>query len=342
MASEGGLADILENAARERRAVAKLTDGYPLDLAGAYRVQRLGIDRRVARGERVVGVKMGFTSKAKMAQMGVDDVIWGILADAMAVPGSSGTAQAADPGAPGAAQSGLYDLSGLIHPKVEPEIVFRLGRAVDRPDDAESAVDAVAVGYEILDSRFEGYKFTLPDVVADNASAAGFGVGPWHPVTRGTDISDVPVTLSVGGEPARTGSSAAILGDPWESLRSAARLATEAGLTLEAGWIVLAGGITEAVPLTPGVVVKVTGGTLGTAGLRCAPAALSPAARGAAKRPSASAGRPPSAGGAAPAAAPGTPGRIRRGTRTAGFPDSTSAMASGGRRHPDHALRAAR
>jgi 2-oxo-3-hexenedioate decarboxylase len=237
-------------------------------------VQRLGIDRRVARGERVVGVKMGFTSKAKMAQMGVDDVIWGILTDAMAVPGASGTAQPmADSDASATTQSGLYDLSALIHPKVEPEIVFRVGRTVDRPGDAESAVDGVAVGYEILDSRFEGYKFTLPDVVADNASAAGFGVGPWHPVTPQTDISDLPVTLSVDGEPARSGSSAAILGDPWESLRSAARLAAEAGLTLEAGWIVLAGGITEAVPLTPGAVVTVTAEGLGAAELRCAPAA---------------------------------------------------------------------
>src|SRR5215469_1558193 len=126
MGSEGGLADILENAERAGRAVGKLTDGYPLDLEGAYRVQRLGIDRRVARGERVVGVKMGFTSKAKMAQMGVDDVIWGILTDAMAVPGASGTAQPlADSAVPATPQSGLYDLSRLIHPKVEPEIVFR-------------------------------------------------------------------------------------------------------------------------------------------------------------------------------------------------------------------------
>ena len=254
MNSEAGLADILEQATRDARAVGKLTDGYPLDLAGAYRVQRLGIDRRVDRGERVVSVKMGFTSKAKMAQMGVDDVIWGILTDGMA---------ARDP----------HDLSGLIHPKVEPELVFRLGRRVERPEDAEAAVDAIALGYEILDSRFEGYKFTLPDVVADNASAAGFGIGPWHPATPATGVSDLPVTLAVNGDTVQSGSSAAILGDPWESLRAAARLATQAGLTLEAGWIVLAGGITEAVPLTPGAVVTVTAETLGAAELRCAPAA---------------------------------------------------------------------
>lgn len=275
MGNEAGLADILQRALQTRTAVGKLTDDFPLDLAGAYRVQRLGIDRRVAGGERIVGVKMGFTSKAKMAQMGVDDVIWGILTDAMAVPGASGAS--GSPAAAGTTQPGPYDLSGLIHPKVEPEIVFRLGRRVESTDDVESAVDAVAVGYEVLDSRFEGYKFTLPDVVADNASAAGFGIGEWHAVTAQAapaaplpDISDLPVTLAATGQPVRTASTAAILGDPWESLRAAARLATQAGLALEAGWIVLAGGITEAVPLTPGAVVTVTAQSLGAAELRCA------------------------------------------------------------------------
>lgn len=250
---EAELASILERAALTRTAVGRLTDLFPIDVPAAYRVQRENIRRRVSRGERITGVKMGFTSRAKMAQMGVDDVIWGILTDVMA------------------ADAGAYDLGGLIHPKVEPELVFRLGRGVSGGDsarDVEEAVDAVAVGFEVLDSRFEGYKFTLPDVIADNASAAGFGIGPWQELATAPDISDLPVTLSVDGEPVQEGSTKAILGDPWESLRSAARLATAAGLTLEPGWIVLAGGITEAVPLTPGTRVAVTAAHLGTAELR--------------------------------------------------------------------------
>lgn len=254
--TEAELASILEQATLNRTAVGKLTDLFPIDVQAAYRVQRENIRRRRSRGERIVGVKMGFTSAVKMAQMGVDDVIWGILTDAMAT------------------SEDACDLGGLIQPKVEPELVFRLGRRVDSADDAESAVDAVAVGFEILDSRFAGYKFTLPDVIADNASAAGFGTGPWHELSvvpgssSAPDISDLPVTLSVDGEVAQSGSTKAILGDPWESLRSAARLATQAGLTLEPGWIVLAGGITEAIPLTPGTRITVTAAELGTAELR--------------------------------------------------------------------------
>lgn len=257
--TEAELASVLERAALTRTAVGKLTDLFPIDVPAAYRVQRENIRRRVSRGEHITGVKMGFTSQAKMTQMGVDDVIWGILTDAMAAGGDA------------------YDISGLIHPKVEPELVFRLGRRVSGTGgadgavgaaEAESAVDAVAVGFEVLDSRFEGYEFTLPDVIADNASAAGFGTGPWHELASVPDISDLPVTLLVNGEPLREGSTRAILGDPWESLRSAARLATQAGITLEPGWVVLAGAITEAVPLTPGAHVAVTAAPLGTAELR--------------------------------------------------------------------------
>jgi 2-keto-4-pentenoate hydratase len=249
---EAELASILEQAALTRTAVGKLTDLFPIDVTAAYRIQRENIRRRLQRGERITGVKMGFTSRAKMEQMGVDDVIWGILTDAMG------------------ADAGACDVGGLIHPKVEPELVFRIGRPISAADDdgdAAAAVDAVAVGFEVLDSRYEEYKFTLSDVIADNASAAGFGTGPWHELAAAPDISDLPVTLSVDGEVVREGSTKAILGDPWESLRSAVRLATRAGITLEPGWIVLAGAITEAVPLTAGAHVEVSAGPLANAEL---------------------------------------------------------------------------
>jgi 2-oxo-3-hexenedioate decarboxylase len=235
------LADALEAAERDVRPIPRLTDSADLDVPTAYAVQHAVIERRRARGERLAGVKMGFTSRAKMLQMGVDDVIWGLLTDAMA----------AGPD---------VDAARLIHPRIEPEIVFLIGREVRSPAEADAAVDAVAVGYEILDSRYEGFSFTLPDVVADNASAARFGVGPWH---RPRDVSNVGLLLEIDGRPAQTGSSAAILGDPVRSLRAAARLAAASGITLEPGWVVLAGAATAAVPLAAGAHVRVTGAGLG-------------------------------------------------------------------------------
>ncbi|MFD0686378.1 2-keto-4-pentenoate hydratase [Actinomadura fibrosa] len=236
------LAATLDGAAREAAAIAPLTAAEPFDLATAYAVQRALVGRRTRRGERLAGVKMGFTSRAKMAQMGVDDVIWGLLTDAMAAEGS-------------------VDVSGLIHPRIEPEIAYLIGREVRSVSEVEAAVTGVAVGYEVLDSRYRDFKFTLPDVIADNASAARFGVGPWH---APRDVSNVGLLMEIDGRTAQTGSSAAILGDPARSLRAAARLALGAGIVLEPGWVVLAGAATAAVPLPKDAHVRVTGAGLGS------------------------------------------------------------------------------
>lgn len=244
------LAEIMDEAAANGRSIPRLTDAVALDVDAAYTVQRTVIERRRARGESLVGVKMGFTSRAKMAQMGIDDVIWGLLTDGMLIE-----------------EGGSYDTSGLIHPRIEPEIAFLLGRPLSgRVTAAEAArtVAGVAVAYEVLDSRFADFKFTLPDVIADNASAAAFGVGTWHEPDS-VDLSNVGLVLEIDGRPVETGSSAAILGHPLRALTAAARLAAEAGIELEPGWVVLAGAATAAVPLPPGAHVRVVSAGLGRA-----------------------------------------------------------------------------
>ncbi|WP_433324065.1 2-keto-4-pentenoate hydratase [Spirillospora sp. CA-294931] len=236
------LAERLDEAARNARPIGRLSDAAPLDVATAYEVQRAVIERRRGRGERMAGVKMGFTSRAKMLQMGVDDVIWGLLTDAMLVESE-------------------VDTDRLIHPRVEPEIAFLIGREVRSVADVDAAVAGVAVGFEVLDSRYENFKFALPDVIADNASAAAFGVGAW---SAPRDLANLGLVMEIDGRVVQTGSSAAILGDPRRSLRAAARLAAEAGITLQPGWIVLAGAATAAVPLPKGAHVRVIGSGLGS------------------------------------------------------------------------------
>lgn len=236
------LAAALDSAARDVRAIAPLTGTAPLDVPTAYAVQRAVIERRTRRGERIAGVKMGFTSRAKMIQMGVDDVIWGVLTDVMLAEST-------------------VDAGRLIHPRIEPEIAFLIGREVRSSAEVESAVAGVAVGFEILDSRYRDFRFTLPDVIADNASAARFGFGTWHPPR---DLSNTGLLMEIDGRPVQTGSSAAILGDPVRSLRAAARLALGAGIALEPGWVVLAGAATAAVPLPKDAHVRVTGAGLGS------------------------------------------------------------------------------
>ncbi|MFI1018726.1 2-keto-4-pentenoate hydratase [Streptomyces sp. NPDC020965] len=242
------LAEILDTAAREGRTVDRPTDSIALTLPDAYAVQRAVIERRLARGEVSTGVKMGFTSRAKMVQMGVDDVIWGLLTDAMRVEDGA-----------------VLDLGGLIHPRIEPEIAFVVGRPLAgpvTPAEAARSVAGVAVAYEVLDSRYEGFRFTLPDVIADNASAARYACGPWQPA-GGHDLGNIGLVVEVDGRVVATGSSAAILGHPLRALAAAARLAGEAGRSLEPGQTVLAGAATAALPLPRGAHVRVVAAGLG-------------------------------------------------------------------------------
>lgn len=237
------LADRLEAAAAGATAIAPLAEGADLDVAAAYQVQAALVGRALARGRRLVGLKLGLTSRAKMEQMGVDQVIWGRLTDEMWLP-----------------EGGTVGIGRFIHPRVEPEVAFRLGPGGEPV--------AVAAALELIDSRYAGFRFTLPDVVADNASAAGFVLGPWCPVPSGLD--NLGVLLEVDGRVVETGSTAAILGDPRRALAQGLDLAAGAGLTPEPGWVVLAGAATAAVPVCPGAHVRAVVERLGVAALAVA------------------------------------------------------------------------
>lgn len=245
-----GLAAQLDEAALSAGAIRQIAADAGLDVDAAYAVQRELVARRLARRERLVGLKMGLTSKAKMQQVGVDEVIWGRLTDAMRI-----------------VDGGQVDTKAFIHPRVEPEVAFLLGRTPDDSgDDFASAVIAVAPALELIDSRYADFQFSLPDVIADNTSAAGFVLGPWQPVPPGLD--NLGVLLEVDGRVVQTGSTAAILGDPRRAYRDAVRLAGRHGVRLQEGWVLLAGAATAAVPLRPGAYVRAVIAGLGTASLR--------------------------------------------------------------------------
>ncbi|MFD9127293.1 2-keto-4-pentenoate hydratase [Kitasatospora sp. NPDC059571] len=246
------LAARLDEAARSRTATAQLAAAAGADTDDAYAVQAALVERRLARGERAVGLKMGLTSHAKMAQMGVSEVIWGRLTDAMDVP-----------------DGGSVDTADYIHPRVEPEVAFLMARDVEPGDAFEDAVAAVAPALELIDSRYADFRFSLPDVIADNTSAAAFTVGPWQPLPAG--LADLPVRLEIDGETVESGSTAAILGDPRRAFEEAVRLADRSGVRLREGWVLLAGAATAAVPLRPGAAVRAVVEGLGTASLHALP-----------------------------------------------------------------------
>ena len=246
------LADRLTGARTARTAIPQLSDDVPeLDLETGYAVQRL---LRVGRGE-VVGWKLGVTSRAKQQQVGVDAPIYGFLA----------TDHGLDLGEP-------LDTSQHINPRCEPEIVFVLGRdlagAHVSATDVLAATGGVAVGIEVLDSRYTDYRFTMADVVADNASAGRYVVGAPVPVA-GIDLRLVGVVLEHNGDVVSTASGAASLGHPAAAVSWLVRSLSTTGEGLRAGDVILSGGLTAAVPVTPGDVVVATIDRIGSVELAC-------------------------------------------------------------------------
>ena len=233
------VAKVLDDAAHYAKAVPQFAPGS-FNIEQAYEIQRASIARRGERGEEICGIKLGFTSRAKMVQMGVDDLIWGWLTHPMIQEEGS-----------------TVDLAQYIHPRVEPEVCFLTRRAIDGPITALEAVDyieAVAPAMEIIDSRYENFKFTLEDVVADNCSSAGVVVGSW---TRQFDkLTNAGVSIAFDGRMVVAGSSGAILGNPMRSVVQAARLLANSGQSLPAGSLIMAGGATAAQALAPGLHVR--------------------------------------------------------------------------------------
>jgi 2-oxo-3-hexenedioate decarboxylase len=234
------LAALVDDAAREAHEIDQLSLSTTLSVDDAYAIQQASIARRLQRGEARIGLKMGLTSRAKMIQVGVEEVIWGRLTDSMRLE-----------------DNGVLVMDRYVHPRIEPEIAFLLKAPLTgdiSPAEAMIAVAAVAPAMEVIDSRYRNFKFSLTDVIADNASSSSFVIGAWNDPS--VDLGNLGMTLEIDGRPRQIGSSAAILGHPARALAAASRLAARAGETLQAGWIVMAGAATEAVALQPGMHVR--------------------------------------------------------------------------------------
>lgn len=211
-------------------------------------------------GRAPVAAKLGLTSVAKQQQMHVDEPAYGWLLQGAEV--EVGRALAC---------------GELIQPRVEPEIALLVGRDLSGPDvtatDVLMATEAVLPAIDVLDSRYAGYQFTLPAVVADNISSARYAVGSPVPLRRsgaaGFDLRLVGCVFEVDGRLVSTAAGAAILDHPAAAVAWFARSLAARGRTLEAGTLVLAGAMTAAVPVSPGQVVRATIDRIGSVELRC-------------------------------------------------------------------------
>lgn len=231
----------LDDARRSRSGCAPLTDTVALDLDAAYAIQAALTARRLARGERVVGWKLGYTSLAMRGQMGIDRPNFGPLTDTMLLA-SGGTVS-----------------PSLIQPRVEPEIALRLARSLRGEVTGDEVLDAVGSAcacLEVVDSVYPDYRFRIEDNTADGSSAAQVVLGP--ALASIERLDEVPVVLARNGEPVATATGAAASGHPVAGVVWLVARLAERGEELRPGDVVITGGLTAAVPLAPGDVVDAT------------------------------------------------------------------------------------
>ena len=216
-------------------------DGY----AVADEARRL----RIARGERPLGYKIGFTNRGIWARYGVFGPIWGPVWDSTVERVDSGEVS--------------VSLAPFCEPRLEPEIMFGIARtpAVGAGlPELFDCIEWVAHGYEIVDTHFAGWRFAAADTVADFALHGRLFVGPRVPAVRfdrqrvAAELAAIRVVLACDGHDVEEGVADIVLDGPLHALRLwvDAMAAQPQRWPIVAGDIVTTGTITDAAPLTPG------------------------------------------------------------------------------------------
>lgn len=234
------ITDLIDTAQSQARTIAKITDAYPgMTIDDGYAVQDELLRRWQAKGREFYGYKAGLTSRAKMVQMGVEVPCFGLM-----------MRDTCDP------EGGEVRTSALIHPRVEAEIAFVMSRDLSGPEvtveQVYDATDYVQPAIEIIDSRFENFKFDLPSVVADNCSSARLVMGGRPRRPRELDLASLGTVLEINGNPVDFAASGAVLGHPATVIQLLVSWLHTRGQILKAGTVVLAGAMTAAHPIRPG------------------------------------------------------------------------------------------
>lgn len=245
-----GIAGRLLRSERDRVPITPFSRTDPfLPIETAYRAQACFYRRRLAAGERLIGFKLGLTSKVKQLALGIDQPVYGHLTSAMVLP-----------------FQGPARLNELIKPRIEPELAFVIGRQLD-PDawlpEILDAIDGVMPALEIVDSRYNA-SFRLVDSVADNAGAARVVFGPTRRAPA--DLVDLSLVGCVFRHSAGidTATGGAVMGHPAAALRWLAGALAARGESVQPGQIVLSGGLTGSVPLIRGGTVRAEFDRLGS------------------------------------------------------------------------------
>lgn len=248
--------DALYQALMERKTIEPLTNREAdITIEDAYHIQQRMIARRVEKGERIVGKKIGVTSAAVMNMLGVDQPDFGYMLDGMIY-----------------GDGAAIDAGTLIQPKAEGEIAFVLKKDLMGPgvsaSDVLAATEGVMACFEIVDSRITDWKIKIQDTVADNASCGVFVLGDRMVDPYAVDLRTCGMVLEKNGEIVVTGAGAATMGSPVNAVVWLANTLGKLGIPLKAGEVILSGALGAMVPVKAGDNLRVTIGDIGGCSVR--------------------------------------------------------------------------
>ena len=246
----------LYEARRTRVPIPPFTDEDPsLGMADGYAIQQELVTLVLADGDRIVGYKVGATSKAMQRVIGIDSPDYGpvfastVYADGDAIP-----------------------LDRFIQPKVEAEIVFVMGSRLAGPGvsvtEARQAIAGAAAAMEIVDSRIEDWRIKLADTVADLASNGAVVISSRTVPLDELNPRLIGMAITRNGELLDTGAGAAALGDPVAVVAWLANVLGQDGIALEPGHLVMTGSLHGAEPMKPGDIFRAEFDRLGAVTIR--------------------------------------------------------------------------
>ncbi len=251
------LGDELFDALQSGTSLAPLTERYTdITLEQAYQISLQFLRRREAAGQKLIGKKIGVTSKAVQDMLNVHQPDFGFLTDAMEVPDGSSVSMREH---------------RLVQPRAEGEIAFILSADLNGPgvtaSDIMAATQYVVPCFEIVDSRIRDWKIAIEDTVADNASCGVFALSGDRVAPRSVDLARVELTMIKNGEPAGSGLGSAVQGHPCEAVAWLANTLGKLGIPFRKGEIILSGALAPLVPVVAGDRIEMTITGLGSASL---------------------------------------------------------------------------
>lgn len=250
------IVEMLAKAENERKPLEQLTATYPgLTIQDAYKIQLEGIAMKLTQGRKIIGKKIGLTSKGMQKLLGVNEPDYGHLLDNMLI-----------------LEGEACRREELLLPKVEGELAFILKDKLKGPGitiaDVLRATAGVMPAFEIVDSRIRDWKIKLPDTIADNASSARLVLGSRLVPVQGLDLRLIGMVLEKNGEMVSSGAGAEVWGHPAASVAWLANKLAEFDIALEAGEIILSGAVTAAETAAAGDVFTLSFDGLGSLNLR--------------------------------------------------------------------------